>query len=69
MYISEIGINVRHRRLGIFICYSFVARCIAKTYHCDGETNCADGSDEINCNVTCTENMFKCETHPQCILK
>ena len=28
---------------------------------CDGARDCADGSDEAVCNVTCSEEEFQCD--------
>ena len=38
-------------------------------FRCDGEYNCFDASDELNCNVTCDDSMFKCENQKQCVSK
>lgn len=38
-------------------------------FRCDGEYNCFDASDELKCNVTCDDSMFKCDNQKQCINK
>lgn len=38
---------------------------IFRQWKCDGDTDCADGSDEANCSDTCTSG-FKCD-HGLCI--
>ena len=40
-------------------------QCILASFVCDNETNCEDGSDEVNCTVHCSE--FTC-TNGECIL-
>lgn len=44
-------------------------RCIRGSLQCNGEYNCEDLSDELQCNVTCAENHFKCHNPPFCIQK
>jgi len=34
--------------------------CIPQGWHCDGHQDCKDGLDETTCNVTCSEEEFKC---------
>ena len=48
-------------------------QCILSSYHCDGDIDCADQSDEMDCpmlNVTspCSSSEFVCDDH-QCIRK
>ena len=51
-----------------------LCRCIPYDQKCNGETNCPDGSDELDCNDSlddafCQDNKFKCENNGMCILK
>ncbi|XP_054164985.1 very low-density lipoprotein receptor-like [Oppia nitens] len=38
------------------------SKCIPFTWRCDGDVDCPDNSDELNCTVKlCTQNEFKCQ--------
>ncbi|XP_069096158.1 basement membrane-specific heparan sulfate proteoglycan core protein isoform X2 [Pleurodeles waltl] len=45
-------------------------QCIPRDYLCDGERDCKDGSDELNCGTPspCEPNEFKCQ-NGRCALK
>ncbi|XP_054159296.1 basement membrane-specific heparan sulfate proteoglycan core protein-like isoform X2 [Oppia nitens] len=42
--------------------------CIPREYVCDGDYDCTDRSDELNCIHNCEANQFQCE-NGRCILK
>jgi low density lipoprotein receptor-related protein 5/6 len=48
-----------------FTCLKGNIDCIPKVWLCDGDDECADGSDEMNC-PTCSPKEFKCD-NGQCI--
>lgn len=45
-----------------------VSTCYLESWRCDGEADCFDKSDEINCNrnISCSEDKFEC-SNGQCI--
>ncbi|XP_054842683.1 low-density lipoprotein receptor-related protein 2-like isoform X2 [Eublepharis macularius] len=42
--------------------------CVLRDYVCDGENDCTDGSDELNCSQFCSDQgKFMCESGNKCI--
>ena len=36
--------------------------CVPDNWLCDGEADCKDGSDELNCTAQCTDEEFMCDS-------
>ncbi|XP_077410354.1 SCO-spondin [Vanacampus margaritifer] len=42
-------------------------QCVPQTWHCDGETDCLDGSDEQQCPSLCGPGQVPCLSGDQCV--
>uniref|UniRef100_A0A3Q3AAE4 SCO-spondin n=1 Tax=Kryptolebias marmoratus TaxID=37003 RepID=A0A3Q3AAE4_KRYMA len=49
-----------------FICASG-GQCVPQAWHCDGETDCMDGSDEQQCVTPCDPGQVPCLNANQCV--
>jgi len=54
-----IGDGTQVCRTDEFRCVSS-GHCIPAQRHCNGETDCADGSDELNCHVGMLQRVLAC---------
>lgn len=43
------------------------AQCVPQAWHCDGETDCLDGSDEQQCAMPCGPAQVSCQSGDQCV--
>ncbi|XP_070960618.1 SCO-spondin [Oncorhynchus clarkii lewisi] len=42
-------------------------QCVPRAWHCDGETDCLDGSDEQGCPRACGPGQVPCRSGDQCV--
>ncbi|KAJ8010539.1 hypothetical protein DPEC_G00076130 [Dallia pectoralis] len=42
-------------------------QCVPQTWHCDGETDCVDGTDEQGCSWRCDTGQVACLSGDQCV--
>ncbi|XP_019729255.1 SCO-spondin-like [Hippocampus comes] len=70
-------ITLKHCQPGQFACqqrcwsYEFACatggQCVPQTWHCDGESDCLDGSDEQQCPSLCGPGQVLCLSGDQCV--
>lgn len=41
---------------------SLVCRCLFESWHCDGQVDCKDGTDELNCTVILPRKVITAAT-------
>ena len=49
-----------------FLCKT-VSQCIPKIYHCDGDFDCQDGSDEVSPPCPCPQHTILCDDGKRCV--
>lgn len=49
-----------------FLCKT-ISQCIPKSYHCDGDFDCRDGSDELSPPCPCPQHTVLCDDGKRCV--
>ncbi|XP_023814493.1 low-density lipoprotein receptor-related protein 1B [Oryzias latipes] len=62
------GSSTKRCKVGTVLCKDG-SECIQYSLLCDGEQDCADGSDEEDCESGCREDQFQCAHGKKCIDK